>query len=425
MAKISLEEEDEEIEGDEEKRYSGVRYVERTIKYGYFYRHPMSLLTLGFPPLFYLFLKELLGGIDLIVFLIIVIPLALYIAFVNSTIHFIMYIMLVAIGVIGSLNPGFLFVKFFISLLFIKIPTLFYRLEDPERAAFHRFGKYKKMVGPGWFLLLFPFKIDTVKIVDIRMEQIIVDPQPVVTKDKIWFQIAPTIFMYVSDAEKAIRNVQDYKKAVVDYVIAALTSICGAQTSDYIITHMDKISRDLEEGAAKLGSVPGREWGVEVPRIEIKSVEFPEKVQDAMHDRVAAEQRKLAAHEQAEAQKVVIDAVREAGAKLTDPAITYLYLQTLDKMARGKATKIVLPMELARIAETITGQAGGLNQDQIDELQTALDTYEKKIKVLEGKMKKKDDEIKVLEGKPKSSPEDREELKKDIERIKKRIEAKK
>ena len=425
MAKISLEEEDEEIEEDEEKRYSGVRYVEKTINHGYFYRHPLSLLTVGFPPFFYLFLQDLFGEIDLLVFIVIVIPVAFYLAFVNSTIHFIMFIMLVAIGVIGPINPGYTFLKLFGSLLFIKIPTLFYRLEDPERGAFHRFGKFKKMVGPGWFLLLFPFKIDTVKIVDIRMEQVIVDPQLVITKDKIWFHIAPTIFMYVSDSEKAIRNVYDYRKAIVDYVIAALTSICGAQTSDYIVTHMDKISRDLEEGAAKIGSVPGREWGVEVPRIEIKSIEFPAKVQDAMHDRVAAEQKKLAAHEQAEAQRVVIDAVREAGAKLTDPAITYLYLETLDKMARGKATKIVLPMELARIAETITGQAGGLSQDQSDQMQAALDTYEKKIKKLEGKIEKKETEKKALEGKLKSSPEDREELKKDIEKIKKRIAEKK
>jgi len=189
---------------------------------------------------------------------------------------------------------------------------------------------------------------------------------------------------------------------------------------------MDKISRDLEEGVAKLASVPGREWGVEVPRIEIKSVEFPEKVQDAMHDRVAAEQKKLAAHEQAEAQKVVIDAVREAGAKLTDPAITYLYLETLDKMARGKATKIVFPMEFARIAETITGQAGGLTTDQSDQMQAALDTYEKKIKVLEGKIEKTDKEIKAIDGEPiKTSPSDREDIRKDIERIKKRIAEKK
>jgi len=422
MAKITLEDEESD---DGEARYGGVRHATKAIDHGYFYRHPMSLLTLGFIPLFYLFLEELLGGMDAVVFAVLIIPLALYIAFVNSTIHFVMFILLVAIGVIGPMNPGFLFLKFFIGLLFIKIPTLFYRLTDTERGAFYRFGKFKKMVGPGWFLLLFPFKIDTVKIVDIRMEQVIVEPQLVVTKDKIWLHIAPTIFMYVLDSEKAIRNVYDYRKAVIDYVIAALTSICGAQTSDYIVTHMDKISRDLEEGAAKLASVPGREWGVEVPRVEIKSIEFPEKVQDAMHDRVAAEQKKLAAYEQAEAQKVVIDAVREAGAKLTDPAITYLYLETLDKMARGKATKIVFPMEFARIAETITGQAGGLTNEQSDQMQVALDTYEKKIKVLEGKIEKKEDEKKVLEGKVEIPPDAREELKKDIEKIKKRIAEKK
>ncbi len=419
MGKISLEDEES---GDEGARYKGAQHVIGEINHGYFFRHPLTLLTLGFPLFFYLFLSDLFGRINLVIFLVILIPSALYLAFVNSTLHFIMYVLLVAIGIIDPPNPGFTFLKLFAGLVFIKIPTLFYRLDDSERGAFYRFGKYKKMVGPGWFLLLFPFKIDTVKIVDIKMEEIIIEPQPVITKDKIWFQVAPTIFLFVSDAEKAIRNVYDYKKAVIDYVIAALTSICGAQTSDYIITHMDKISRDLEAGVAKIASVPGREWGIEVPRIEIKSIELPDKVQDAMHDRVTAEQKKLAAYEQAEASKVVIDAVREAGAKLTDPAITYLYLETLDKMARGRATKIVLPMELARIAETISGKNGGLSREQAEQLQSALDTYEKKIKALESRIKKDEEEIETLDREPKRiTPSDREEIKKDIERIKKRI----
>jgi len=282
------------------------------------------------------------------------------------------------------------------------------------------------MIGPGWcFPVFIILGIERVRLVDIRMEQIIIEPQAVVTKDKIWLYIAPTIFMYVSNAEKAIRNVYDYKKSVIDYVIAALTSICGAQTSDYIVTHMDKISRDLEEGSAKLAAVPGREWGVEVPRIEIKSIEFPDKVQDAMHDRVAAEQKKLAAHEEAEASKVVIDAVREAGAKLTDPAITYLYLEALDKMARGRATKIVMPMEISKIAERITKTTGGLTSDQSGQLQNALETYEGRIKKLEKKIKENEKELKVLEKpkeiKPSEKKPGEEDYAKKIEEIKKRV----
>jgi len=328
----------------------------------------------------------------------------------------------------GILEPGSLFyyLTAFFAIILALLPPTILNLTDPERAALYRTGKFRRIIGPGWYFPLITFlDYETIKLVDIRMEQIIIEPQPVVTKDKIWFQIAPTIFLYVSNAEKAIRNVQDYKKAVVDYVVAALTSICGAQTSDYIVTHMDKISRDLEEGVAKLASVPGREWGVEVPRVEIKSIEFPDKVQDAMHDRVAAEQKKLAAHEQAEASKVVIDAVREAGAKLTDPAITYLYLEALDKMAQGRATKIIMPMEISKIAERITKTTGGLTPNQSNQLHGALETYEDKLKKLEGEVEEKEKELEELEKtqettSSKEKPGEEDYAKK-IEEIKKKI----
>lgn len=366
-------------------RYEGTEYVEEPVTVDASTRFPTILLWLFFPILLY----TLLAGI---------------------------------------VEPGtiFYYIAALAAIILAVLPPTILNLTDPERAALYRAGKFKKIIGPGWYFPLITFlDYETIKLVDIRMEQIIIEPQPVVTKDKIWFRIAPTIFMYVSNAEKAIRNVQDYKKAVVDYVVAALTSICGSQTSDYIVTHMDKISRDLEEGVAKLASVPGREWGVEVPRVEIKSIEFPDKVQDAMHERVAAEQKKLAAHEQAEASKVVIDAVREAGAKLTDPAITYLYLEALEKMAKGKATAIVMPLEISKIAERITKTTGGLTPDQSEQLHDALETYGDKLKKLESKVEEKEKELEALEKpkeiKPSEEKPGEEDYAKKIEEIKKRI----
>ncbi len=361
-------------------RYEGTEYVEEPVTTEASTRFPTILLWLFYPILLYTLLAEIV-------------------------------------------EPGsiFYYATALSAILLAILPPTILNLTDPERAALYRTGKFKRIIGPGWYFPLITFlDYETIRLVDIRMEQIIIEPQPVVTKDKIWFQIAPTIFLYVSNAEKAIRNVQDYKKAVVDYVVAALTSICGAQTSDYIVTHMDKISRDLEEGVAKLASVPGREWGVEVPRVEIKSIEFPDKVQDAMHDRVAAEQKKLAAHEQAEASKVVIDAVREAGAKLTDPAITYLYLEALDKMARGRATKIVMPLEISKIAERITKTTGGLTPDQSQQLHGALETYEDKLKKLESRVEEEEKELEEAK-EPKEPTPAQEDYAKKIEEIKKRI----
>jgi hypothetical protein len=158
---------------------------------------------------------------------------------------------------------------------------------------------------------------------------------------------------------------------------------------------MDDITHRLEESVHHISNLPGKEWGVTVPKIKITFVRFPDKVQDAMHEKVAAEQLKLAAHEKAEATKIEIDAIREAGSKLTDPAITYMYLEALDKVAKGRATKIVLPLEVSKIAETITRRTGSpmgeipsiqIPPELVEKYTESIDNYEKRIKSIENRL---------------------------------------
>jgi regulator of protease activity HflC (stomatin/prohibitin superfamily) len=267
------------------------------------------------------------------------------------------------------------------------------KFDEYERGVILRFGKFKEVYGPGWSIV-FPFVEKAMKI-DLRLNVYTVEPQEVVTRDKVRFLVSPEVFMYVSDPKAAILNVKDYRKAVLQYVNSALTHTCGNSPSDYIVSHMDDITHKLEESIHHISNLPGKEWGVTVPKIKITLVRFPDKVQDAMHEKVAAEQLKLAAHEKAEATKIEIDAIREAGAKLTDPAITYMYLEALDKVAKGRATKIVLPLEISKIAETITRRTGSplgeipsiqIPPELIEKYTESIDNYEKRIKSIENRL---------------------------------------
>ena len=186
--------------------------------------------------------------------------------------------------------------------------------------------------------------------------------------------------------------------------------------------------------------------GPVVPRIKLAFIRFPDEVQMAMHKKVASEQLKLAAHEKAEATKIEIDAIREAGGKLTDPAITYMYLEALDKMARGTATKIVLPLEISKIAESVTrrtagfglpqGGAGGgiaIPPELVEKYTQAVDGYDKRLKEIETKMQAEGDardvKIKKLEdkstlqkaGEKKESSDELKDYKERIREIKKRV----
>jgi regulator of protease activity HflC (stomatin/prohibitin superfamily) len=267
------------------------------------------------------------------------------------------------------------------------------KFDEYERGVVLRFGRFKEVYGPGW-CFVFPI-IEKAMKVDLRLNVYTVDPQEVVTRDKVRFLVSPEVFMYVSDPKAACLNVKDYRKAVLQYVNSALTHTCGNSPSDYIVSHMDEITHKLEESIHHISNLPGKEWGVTVPKIKITLVRFPDKVQDAMHEKVAAEQLKLAAHEKAEATKIEIDAIREAGAKLTDPAITYMYLEALDKVAQGRATKIVLPLEVSKIAETITRRTGAqlgeipsiqIPPELVEKYTESIDGYEKRIKSIENRL---------------------------------------
>jgi regulator of protease activity HflC (stomatin/prohibitin superfamily) len=267
------------------------------------------------------------------------------------------------------------------------------KFDEYERGVILRFGKFKEVYGPGWSIV-FPFVEKAMKV-DLRLNVYTVEPQEVVTRDKVRFLVSPEVFMYVSDPKAAVLNVKDYRKAVLQYVNSALTHTCGNSPSDYIVSHMDDITHRLEESVHHISNLPGKEWGVTVPKVKITLVRFPDKVQDAMHEKVAAEQLKLAAHEKAEATKIEIDAIREAGAKLTDPAITYMYLEALDKVAKGRATKIILPLEVSKIAETITRRTGSplgeipsiqIPPGLVEKYTESIDNYEKRIKSIENRL---------------------------------------
>lgn len=325
-------------------------------------------------------------------------------------------------------------------LIIMYIQKSIVKFDEYERGVVLRFGKFKEVGGPGW-ALVFPL-VEKAAKVDLRLHVNTIDPQEAISRDKVRFLISAEVFMYVSNPKDAVLNVKDYVGTVTSYISSALIHTCGSYPSDYIVSHMNDLTQELEDAVHHISTQPGREWGVVVPKIRLTMLRFPDAVQDAMHQKVASEQLKLASHERAEAIKVEIDAIQEAGSKLTSPAITYMYLEALDRVSRGRATKIVLPLEVSKIAETMTKTVAGIRDipsgikeipqinippELIEQYRDAVDGYEKRIKSIEGRLNigaagKKElvDKITDYEKEAKEPP-DKKELGDKEENYKKRI----
>ncbi len=230
---------------------------------------------------------------------------------------------------------------------------LLLQLEEYQRAVIMRFGKVKRVGGPGW-CLMFPF-IEKPTIVDLRTQTIDVPRQQVITKGKIELGIDAVIYLSIrKDKESVVKSViavEDYRHAAKLYVIAALRDVLGSMTLDDVISNIKTINTKIKEGLEKMGS----SWGIECESVEIKDVDIPKTVQDAIHYEKAAEQEKLARMEKAKAHEYEIETVKRAAEQLSDKAMSYYYIRALEKLGEGKSTKFLFPMEITKLAESIAG----------------------------------------------------------------------
>ncbi|RLG21643.1 hypothetical protein DRN74_01945 [Candidatus Micrarchaeota archaeon] len=266
--------------------------------------------------------------------------------------------MVVAFGILWFFNmlniTAILLIIFFVLFVtWTQAPNYFAQLQEYERAVVFRMGKFKKEAGPGW-LFVIPY-IESFRRVDLRVKTIDIPVQEVVTHDNIKLKIDAIIYLRVKSATKAVLNVRDYEKAAVSFTQARLRDVVGKMKLADVISNVDVINKHLKAGLQEVAD----DWGISVENIEIQSITLPKGVQEAMHQLKEAEQKKLAAKELAEGTKIKINALQEAAGKLTDPTLNYLYLQSLQKIAEGKSSKIIFPMELSKLAENISHRFGG------------------------------------------------------------------
>lgn len=280
-----------------------------------------------------------------------------------------------------------LIVVAFIYLLFTSNVIL--QLKDYERAVVFRFGKVNRVGGPGWTIVL-PF-IEKQVFLTLRTQVVDVPIQQIITKDNIKVTIDAILFLSIEKDKESIINsvikVEDYKKAASYYVIAMLRDILGEFILTDVISNTENINKRITEQV----KIVAKEWGIKINSVEIRDLQIPEDIIEAMHKQKAAVQRKLAIFEDAESEKAKISAIREATEHLSDKTILYYYIKALEKVGEGQSSKIIFPMELTSLLNNISKKinAGNTNingreKKQLEEylplIQSYLGNVEKKRK---------------------------------------------
>jgi regulator of protease activity HflC (stomatin/prohibitin superfamily) len=302
-----------------------------------------------------------------------------------------------------------------VVLLFVVVRMV--RIVPQARAAVvERLGRYVRTQGPGLTLLL-PF-IDRMRpMIDLREQVVSFPPQPVITSDNLTVGVDSVIYFQVTDPRAATYEIANYIQAVEQLTITTLRNVIGSLNLEQALTSRDEINSKLR-GVLDEATGP---WGIRVARVEIKAIDPPPSIQDAMEQQMRADRNKRAliltaegqresAIKTAEGQKAaqILDAegqkqaailaaeadrqsriLRAEGERAArylaaqgqakaiettfgaihaakpDPALlAYQYLQTLPQIAQGDANKMwIVPSEFSKALEGLAGLSGGGNDD--------------------------------------------------------------
>jgi regulator of protease activity HflC (stomatin/prohibitin superfamily) len=252
-----------------------------------------------------------------------------------------------------------------------------------------RLGRYARTLEPGLTLII-PF-IDRVKpLIDLREQVVTFPPQPVITEDNLVVGIDTVIYFTVTDARAATYEVANPLQAIEQLTVTTLRNVIGGLTLEETLTSRDNINSQLR---VVLDEATGK-WGIRVNRVELKSVEPPRTVQEAMEKQMRAERDRratiltaegikqsqiltaegekqaavlkaegartaaiLRAEGESKAIETVFQAIHEG--RPDERLLSYQYLQMLPQLAQGEANKIfVIPSEFSQALGNLAGRFG-------------------------------------------------------------------
>ena len=147
-----------------------------------------------------------------------------------------------------------------------------------------RLGRYNRTLDAGLALVI-PY-VDRVKpLIDLRESVVSFPPQPVITEDNLVINIDTVIYFQVTDPKAATYEIQDFIAAIEQLTVTTLRNVIGGMTLEDTLTSRDKVSAALR---TVLDEATGK-WGIRVNRVELKAVDPPASIQEAMEKQMRAE----------------------------------------------------------------------------------------------------------------------------------------
>ncbi|MFI6511696.1 SPFH domain-containing protein [Streptosporangium sp. NPDC050855] len=161
-----------------------------------------------------------------------------------------------------------------------------------------RLGRYHSTLGPGLNFVI-PYIDRVYPMIDLREQVVSFKPQPVITEDNLVVEIDTVLYFQVTDPRAAAYEIANYIQAVEQLTVTTLRNVVGSLDLEMTLTSRDTINSQLR---GVLDEATGK-WGIRVNRVEIKAIDPPKSIKEAMEKQMRAERDKRAAILNAEGQR--------------------------------------------------------------------------------------------------------------------------
>jgi regulator of protease activity HflC (stomatin/prohibitin superfamily) len=254
-----------------------------------------------------------------------------------------------------------------------------------------RLGRYNRTLTPGLTLII-PFVDRLLPLIDLREQVVSFPPQPVITEDNVVVQIDTVLYYTINDPRNVTYEIANHIQAIEQLTVTTLRNLIGGLTLEKTLTSRDEINGELR---VVLDEATGK-WGIRINRVELKAVDPPPTIQEAMEKQMRAERDRraailtaegvkqsqiLTAEGQKQAQILTAEGTRQAQileaegeAQAIDtvfnaihagnpdlPLLAYKYVEMLSEVGYGEGSKTwIIPGEFTQVLSDIGGKLGSL-----------------------------------------------------------------
>lgn len=223
------------------------------------------------------------------------------------------------------------------------------QINQYQRGVRFTLGRYTGLMNPGWRIVIPIFQ--SFQKVDIRTKAVDVPDQNAITRDNVSVKVNAVIYYKVSDASKAVIEVEDFKNAISQYAQTTMRNIVGEVTLDELLSRRDQIADRIREIVDKETDL----WGLKVQNVELKDVSLPPDMERTIGKQAEAEREKRAIIITSEGELAASENMAKAATMLaSSPGALHLRtLQSINDMASDQSNTVVymVPVEALKALE--------------------------------------------------------------------------